>query len=273
MNLTQPPFDDIHVRRAVNFVVNREACAVPGAARPPAPSRRTSCRTPSSATSSTATRRTATATGDLDKAKAEMKQSKYDTNKDGICDAQSAARTSFTITGDRRSRTAWIPVLDAEPEARSASRSRRACSKDAYTPIQTAARTSRSRRGPVGARTTPTPDVLRPALRQPHIIPEGNTNYSLVGITPAIGQEGRRQGHHRPASRASTPTSTRAARSIGNARVSCYAALDKKLMEEVVPWVPYLWSLRPERHRARTSRSTSSTSSAGRSPTPTWRSK
>ena len=25
MNLTQPPFDDLHVRRAVNFVVNREA--------------------------------------------------------------------------------------------------------------------------------------------------------------------------------------------------------------------------------------------------------
>ena len=25
MNLTQPPFDDVHVRRAVNFVVNREA--------------------------------------------------------------------------------------------------------------------------------------------------------------------------------------------------------------------------------------------------------
>ena len=25
MNLTQAPFDDLHVRRAVNFVVNREA--------------------------------------------------------------------------------------------------------------------------------------------------------------------------------------------------------------------------------------------------------
>jgi hypothetical protein len=24
--------------------------------------------------------------------------------------------------------------------------------------------------------------------------------------------------------------------------VSCYAALDKKLTTQVVPWVPYLWS-------------------------------
>ena len=43
MNLTQPPFDDVHVRRAVNFVDGpRRLCARPGAAPPPAPSRRTS---------------------------------------------------------------------------------------------------------------------------------------------------------------------------------------------------------------------------------------
>ncbi len=28
----------------------------------------------------------------------------------------------------------------------------------------------------------------------------------------------------------------------GNAHVSCYAALDKKLTTQIVPWVPYLWS-------------------------------
>ncbi|MEA2446638.1 MAG: hypothetical protein QOK47_275, partial [Actinomycetota bacterium] len=27
---------------------------------------------------------------------------------------------------------------------------------------------------------------------------------------------------------------------LGDARVQCWADLDKKLMEEVVPWVPYL---------------------------------
>ena len=48
-------------------------------------------------------------------------------------------------------------------------------------------------------------------------------------------------GQHRRRARASTPTSTSAARSIGDARVTCYAALDKKLTWNVVPWVPYLW--------------------------------
>ena len=29
---------------------------------------------------------------------------------------------------------------------------------------------------------------------------------------------------------------------VGGARTSCYAGLDRKLMTQVVPWVPYLWS-------------------------------
>ena len=29
---------------------------------------------------------------------------------------------------------------------------------------------------------------------------------------------------------------------VGGPRVSCYAALDKKLTTQIVPWVPYLWS-------------------------------
>ena len=29
---------------------------------------------------------------------------------------------------------------------------------------------------------------------------------------------------------------------VGAAHTACYAQLDKKLMSQVVPWVPYLWS-------------------------------
>ncbi len=29
---------------------------------------------------------------------------------------------------------------------------------------------------------------------------------------------------------------------VGNARLNCYSALDKKLTTQIVPWVPYLWS-------------------------------
>jgi hypothetical protein len=29
---------------------------------------------------------------------------------------------------------------------------------------------------------------------------------------------------------------------IGNPRVTCYAAIDRSLMEDVVPWIPYMWA-------------------------------
>jgi hypothetical protein len=34
----------------------------------------------------------------------------------------------------------------------------------------------------------------------------------------------------------------RCANLVGAAHTACYAQLDKKLMTQVVPWVPYLWS-------------------------------
>ncbi len=37
-------------------------------------------------------------------------------------------------------------------------------------------------------------------------------------------------------------TSRRASAKIKQARIDCWEGLDKKLMTEVVPWVPYLWA-------------------------------
>src|SRR6185503_1909391 len=38
--------------------------------------------------------------GDPEKAKAEMAQSKYDTNKDGVCDDPSCTITAYAVTND-----------------------------------------------------------------------------------------------------------------------------------------------------------------------------
>ena len=115
MNLTQPPFDDLHVRRAVNFVVNREALrkawggASAGAiATHIAPDAILNNKLKGYAPYGNGQ-------GNLAKAKAEMKQSKYDTNKDGICDAN-ACKSIFTITGDRAVEVGFIPALEPEPE-------------------------------------------------------------------------------------------------------------------------------------------------------------
>ena len=90
MNLTQPPFDDVHVRKAVNLVMDK-AGLHQGLGRPARrrDRRRTSFRRALAAGARRATTRTRRAdfAGDVDAAMEEMKQSKYDTDEDGLCDA------------------------------------------------------------------------------------------------------------------------------------------------------------------------------------------
>jgi hypothetical protein len=73
-----------------------------------------------------------------------------------------------------------------------------------------------------------------------NIIPEGNTAQPLVGITPA---KARQVGATIPAS--GPPPSVDAdidacAALAGQERTDCWIALDKKITEEIVPWVPLI---------------------------------
>jgi peptide/nickel transport system substrate-binding protein len=88
MNLLAPPFDDIHVRKAVEFVIDKAALVkgyggalhsvVASSVEPPTVLPATATYDPYPSTNSA---------GDLAAAQNEMKQSKYDTNQDGMCDA------------------------------------------------------------------------------------------------------------------------------------------------------------------------------------------
>ena len=75
------------------------------------------------------------------------------------------------------------------------------------------------------------------------LIPSGNTNYSLVGITPAIntakklGVKGTLTGIPSVNSDVDNCQAK-----TGQDRTTCWENLDKKMMTQVVPWVPYLWS-------------------------------
>jgi hypothetical protein len=73
------------------------------------------------------------------------------------------------------------------------------------------------------------------------ILPTGNTNYSLVGLTPAIAKKVGVKGTT-DKTLSLDPQITRCNQASGDLRIGCWAALDKKLMTQVVPWVPYLWS-------------------------------
>ena len=73
--------------------------------------------------------------------------------------------------------------------------------------------------------------------------PERNTNYSLVGITPAQCKTKVGAGHSTTCRASALNTQLdKCAPWSAQPAPSCYETLDKKLMTKVVPWIPYLWS-------------------------------
>ena len=246
MNLTQPPFDDIHVRQAMNWVIDSDAL-------------RKAWGGPSAGAIATHIVPDAilddklkgyapygsTASGDVAKAKAEMKLSKYDTNHDGICDAK-ACKNVFTITGDRAGRDGDASrSLEQNLQVDRHHVQGCACSRTPTRRSRRRARTSRSRRSP-GWGKDYADAVRRSSARSSTAAPSSRRATRTTRSSASRRRWPRRSASRAtsPASRASTPTSTSARRSSATPRVSCYEALDKKLTTKIVPWVPYLWALR-----------------------------
>jgi peptide/nickel transport system substrate-binding protein len=240
MNFSQPPFDDINVRKAVNQVMDKEGLRrawggelfgeisthiVPDPLLndalvdyDPYPSEGYA--------------------GDVDAAKEFMKQSKYDTDKDGICDAPECKDVLY-LTATDRLRQDMVPPTVASLEKIGITLQVRSV-EDAYTPIQTVNENIPISGRPGWGKDYGDASTFMVLFDSRNIIPTGNVNYSLVGATceqlNAIdGFQGVCEGIP------SVDADIDACNKItGDERVTCFADLDKKLMEEIVPWVPYL---------------------------------
>jgi peptide/nickel transport system substrate-binding protein len=241
MNLTQPPFDDVHVRRAVNFAVDRQALrasrggAYAGAiATHIAPDDMLGNRLAGYAPYGRYGR------GDSARAKAEMRLSRYDANHDGVCDA-SACRSVYTLTGDSPAERGIVPALE-QSLGTIGIHVRDHVLKDASTPLGTPRLNVPLSTHPGWGKDYADPlTFFSPLFDGRTIYPEGNSNYSLVGVTPqtakAVGAKGTVTGV--PSVDADLD---RCGALLGTPRLACYAALDKKLTTKIVPWVPYLWA-------------------------------
>ena len=103
LNVFQAPMDDIHVRKAINWAIDRAALLrlIGGE---PTRARSASHFIPPSMLAglgSTTTRTPADRDrGDVTKAMEEMKLSKYDTDQDGVCDAPECTFDALTVTDD-----------------------------------------------------------------------------------------------------------------------------------------------------------------------------
>ncbi len=241
MNLTQPPFDDVHVRRAVNFVVDRDALrkarggvAAGAIATHIAPNGILLDKLKGYAPYG------ANGRGDVARARAEMKLSRYDANHDGICDAKACERVT-TVTGAIGAERAFVPSLEQNLAAIGIKLQDRLL-KDASTPLATPRlNVAFSTHPGWGKDYADALTFFSPLFDGRTIYPQGNSNYSLVGITPASAKKVGATGSVRGVPSVDADLD-RCSALVGPQRVSCYAALDRKLTTKIVPWVPYLWA-------------------------------
>jgi peptide/nickel transport system substrate-binding protein len=240
MNLTQPPFDDIHVRKAANWIMDKEGLrrAWGGSSAGEIAHHIVPDTMFNDDLVDYQPYKTEGDAGDLEKAKEEMMQSKYDENQDGVCDA-AECKNVLHVT---RNTDIWVnmePVIEQAFQKIGIQLVTREF-EDSYTVIQTV-----KRHVPVSSTAGWGKDYADPStfmvlFDSRSILPEGNVNYSLVGLTPEqaadIGAKGTIEGI--PSVDADIDDCN-AILDAGERNV-CWQDVDKKLMEEVVPWVPYL---------------------------------
>jgi peptide/nickel transport system substrate-binding protein len=240
--LTQPPFDDIHVRKALNWVVDKAAL-------------RKAWGGPTAGTianhivpdtlfngqiSSFKPFGTPGDHGSVAKAKAAMKGSKYDTKHNGTCGAP-ACKNVLIVADTRAQDGRMLPVLEANAAQIGITFTVRTIN-GAYPVIQTPSKNIPLSTRPGWGKDYADPlTFFTPLFDGRTIISSGNTNYSLIGITKAQAKKLGVKGDvsHIPSVNADLD---RCSKLLAQARLTCYENLDKKLMTQVVPWIPYLWA-------------------------------
>jgi peptide/nickel transport system substrate-binding protein len=249
MNWATPPFDDIHVRKAANWIMDKAGILQAWGGTtfgeiathnlPPIVlgDKLTGEYNPYASEGNR---------GDEAKAKEEMKQSKYDSNKDGVCDA--AACSNLVMIN--RNVTPWTDaeavVVSSLDKIGIKVKPRELASSAAYTTIQTVKNMIPIALNAGWGKDYADPYAFVGALFDSRsIIATGNTNYPLLGLTPEQAQQlGIKypEGVTIPSVDADVDECQKIPATQLDQRNECFANLDRKMMEESVPWVPYLWA-------------------------------
>jgi peptide/nickel transport system substrate-binding protein len=241
MNLTQPPFDDIHVRKAVNLVMNKRGLQLAWGGET-AGAIATSTMPPSlldGLNEGYDPYATPNFEGDVEAAMEEMRQSTYDPDGNGICD-EPACTDVLHVTGDAATRVAMIPVME-ESLAKIGIPLRTRSTANVYSLIGETRRNVPLTGQSGWGKDYPDASTFAVLFDGRTITPQGNINHSLVGLMPEqaaeLGIEGTLEGI--PSVDADIDVCNQL---TGDERVQCWSGYDQKVMEEVVPWVPYLRS-------------------------------
>ena len=242
MNIAQPPFDDVHVRKAVNYALDKQSMrTIRGgpdvgeiAGHVFVPSLQNNLledydpyESPDSA-------------GDIDKAMEEMAQSKYDTDGDGVCDDPACENIpTNTDEADPYPDQAALIEQNLEPLGMTLDikQFERGTMYDRVNDPNT--HTAFGLAPGWGKDYLDGSTFGRPLFGSDSIGPDACCNYSVVGATP---EQLADFGYDIPeVPSVDDKIDECEAAESGDPRFQCWAEFDQILMEEVVPWVPYLF--------------------------------
>jgi hypothetical protein len=172
-----------------------------------------------------------------------MAKSKYDTDQDGVCDAPECKDVLHIIGNTGRER-AMVPVIEDFMGKIGITLKTRLLD-DQYSVILDPTKKTPFASGAGWGKDYPDAFTFFFYLFDGRVIPKqpGGVTYNepLVGITPQVAKA---LGVELPAGGVPSVDAD-----IDNCvgitdsaeRLECWGELDKKLMEEVVPWAPYIW--------------------------------
>jgi ABC-type transport system substrate-binding protein len=240
MNLAVPPLDDVHVRRAVNLAVDRQAvldlsgergqAQVAGHIAPDSLENNLLLNFDPYGTTGEH--------GDLARTRAEMARSRYDRNHDGMCDAHAChgllaltIQNPDFVAASKEVAKDLAPIgIDIRVEPRD----------DIFGVLGNPAKRIPMAIDVAWLKDIPSPSNFITPLFQSSSLTgpvTANGNYSLVGATPA---ELRQWGYHVSDVPSVDDRITQCDPTTGTELFQCWAGIDQYLMTEVVPWVPLI---------------------------------
>jgi peptide/nickel transport system substrate-binding protein len=247
MNLLTPPFDDIHVRKAVNDIIDKASLqkawggpvhgqiathVYPPTVLPSFPSGYNPYPSAGNA-------------GNLAAAEAEMKLSKYDPKRDGLCDV-GACKNILMVSRNETPWTTMDPVIQEDLAKIGIDvKLRELDTGTAYTTIQTVDKLIPIAANAGWGKDYADPYTFAVLFKSSGINCTGQINYSEIGMTSALAKQcGVSAEYNKVASDFPSLDSriNDCEAASGTTRNQCWVSLDQELMTNVVPWVPYLWA-------------------------------
>jgi peptide/nickel transport system substrate-binding protein len=243
MTLALPPFDDVHVRKAVAHILDR-AAIVNALGGTSVAQIATHLFPPiileGKLSASYDPYASAGEHGDLAAAQAEMKLSAYDPQQDGKCDV--AACSNLVFINAQGQFTAIDPIVQEDLAKIGIMITPRDLETGAaFTAIETVAnKVPMSALGGGYADYADGYGFAGASFISAALAPVGCCNYSWVGLTSS---QAKTLGLPYPAGGVPSVDAqvAQCEALAGSDRTSCWIAFDKNMMENVVAWVPYMW--------------------------------